>query len=142
MKYFWGVACLLLTTLVWAHGAGFERVPDGDTVALRFSHALGQPMAGARITVTTPDEQNFQRGQSDADGQFAFVPDRPGTWAVIADDGLGHEVRAEVEVGGVSDSNAGSTAISVSPHVLLYALLGSLAVNAGLLSILLAGRRK
>ncbi len=141
VKRLLGAVCVIVPIVAGAHGAGFERLPDIDTVALRFAYAVGEPMAGARVVVTTPAGQDHQRGQTDRDGQFAFVPDRPGDWMVVADDGLGHEVRAEVEVGGVAEGESSATPVAVSPRVLLYALIGSLAVNAGLLSLLLARRR-
>lgn len=141
VKRLLGAACLILPVVAGAHGAGFERLPEVDTLALRFVYAVGEPMAGARVAVTTPAGQDYQRGQTDGDGQFAVVPDRPGEWTVVADDGLGHEVRAQVEVGGVAKRESGATLVAISPRVLFYALIGSLAVNAGLLSVLLARRR-
>lgn len=44
------------------------------------------------------DITEFQTGNADANGNFSFLPDRPGVWTIKVDDGLGHAKRASVEV--------------------------------------------
>jgi len=138
----WIVLLGSLPLAALAHGAGHERLADADTVSLRFAYALGEPMAAARVEVAEPGSTIVQRGQTDADGRFAFVPDRPGEWTVTADDGLGHEVVAPVTVGGAEPAEPAALPVSIPPRWLLYTLLASLAANAGLVSVIVAARRQ
>ena len=34
----------------------------------------------------------FQNGRTDAQGRFAFLPDKPGTWTIVVADNMGHKV--------------------------------------------------
>jgi nickel transport protein len=141
------VTCIALALMLLhaspaaAHGAVYEAV-EADTVALRFAYLLGDPMQAAQVRVFAPGQPSpFQSGQTDARGRFAFIPDRPGTWAAEADDGRGHYVRAQVEVSGSQMQLATPDAVAVSQRVLLGALVVSLLIIAGLISLLLARRR-
>lgn len=82
------LAVVMLTALASAHGidAGYQTVDDVAVVAVQAAYDTGEPMAGAQVTVYAPDNpaEPWLQGQCDADGRFAFVPDRsrPGTWDV------------------------------------------------------------
>jgi nickel transport protein len=91
---------LLLTLLLlvaWrtpaqAHGVEIIAGP-GRAVVINGMYSDGEPMSFVKIKVTTPQGKTHQVGNSDANGSFAFVPDHPGEWLVVASDGMGH--RAE-----------------------------------------------
>ena len=44
------------------------------------------------------DSTEFQTGNADVHGNFSFLPNRPGMWAVKVDDGMGHVKTAGIEV--------------------------------------------
>jgi len=44
------------------------------------------------------DSTEFQIGNADVNGNFSFLPDRPGMWTVKVDDGMGHVKKAGIEV--------------------------------------------
>ncbi len=56
------------------------------------------PLANAEVTIYSPadSETAFQQGRTDPKGVFAFVPEAPGEWKFVVDDGLGH--RKEVSI--------------------------------------------
>ncbi len=57
------------------------------------------PMANSDVTIFPPGSDTpFQKGVTDLQGNFVFMPNRAGTWKVIADDGLGHKRTAEIVI--------------------------------------------
>lgn len=136
-------ACCLAAPLALGHGANVEPAPDSPTEVLRFTYTAGQPMDGARVQVLMPDSQKvFQVGRTDAQGRFAFVPDRPGTWLVEANDERGHKLQGRVAVGGSAQANAAPRRVQIPPMALIAALLVSLLANAGLVSALIAAKKR
>lgn len=139
---------MLAAGMVWsavagAHGARGE-VYTGDVRAVTFAYSVGEPMAAADVRVYAPGaDAPHQAGRTDAAGQFAFVPDRPGTWRVEARDGRGHVVDMTVPVGGSVGSTADQTAAQSTSHHdqghghggrwLVWLLVVSLLVNVGLI---------
>ncbi len=124
-----------------AHGVGWQREADGAAVALSFAYTGGEPLAFAAVTVQRPenDAPVHQAGRADRAGRFAFVPDRPGAWQVEADDGMGHRLRAVVQVvppgrsvSGLSDPGmpgSGPADAPPAPAAVLVALGFSLIAN-------------
>jgi nickel transport protein len=50
--------------------------------------------------VFSPENRDVehQNGRTDKNGRFAFCPETSGKWLVTVNDGMGHAVRAEIEV--------------------------------------------
>ena len=125
---------LLTPAVLYAHGAGYERLPSAEAVVLQFRYSIGEPMADTDVIVQGPGGQRWQQGRTDSAGRFALVPEQEGRWAVVVDDGLGHEVRAEIEVGPGAVTPAPTLRTLAVPPRLLYALLlASLVANAVLI---------
>jgi len=85
-------------SLCLGHGVETETFAVGTGVKARYSDE--SPMAYCDVAIFAPDdaEQEYQTGITDRNGCFAFVPDTSGVWRVIVDDGMGHQVTAEVAV--------------------------------------------
>lgn len=68
----------------------------GDAVVLRVGYDTGEPMQYAEVLIYSPknDKIEFQNGRTDANGSFAFLPDTPGEWRIVVDDGDGHGMTA------------------------------------------------
>lgn len=133
---------LCLPALAFGHGSGFEPL-DQETVAIRFGYGLGAPIADAEVQVLPPGSQiPHQVGRTDSKGAFAFVPDQPGEWTLIADDGAGHRVEARATVTADGIDMEAPQNLAIPPIWLLIGLLLSLLINAGLISALLASRKK
>ena len=49
-------------------------------------------MPGAAVEVRSPGagEEPWQKGETDRNGHFSFMPDMAGEWILIVDDGMGH----------------------------------------------------
>ena len=74
----------LLAGPAMAHGA-FVDVAAVDAVGIHARYDTGEPMADAQVAVFAPDDpaQPWLVGQTDAAGQFVFIPDdRAGRWAI------------------------------------------------------------
>lgn len=132
---------LLIAPMVWAHGATSERI-EADAVTLRFDYGIGEPMADTDVVLSSPGGEVWQRGRTDRTGRYSFVPDTPGEWVAVADDGQGHETRARVEIGaeaGAPEAGASPTRIRLPPGLLVGLLVVSLIGNALLLARLTSG---
>lgn len=79
------------------------RVAAGAEAVVVDCHYSGGEPADAEVLVYSPAEAGraFQRQRTDLRGLASFVPDVPGVWRVVADDGLGHRVVLEVDVSAV-----------------------------------------
>lgn len=89
---------LVLCTIIsaaQAHGVR-SRITHGDQAWVAVAvFSDGTPMSYTQVTVTAPDATlPFQKGFSDKNGKFAFVPDRPGKWTVTFQDPMGHRSQA------------------------------------------------
>jgi hypothetical protein len=127
----WILCGLVFSGASWAHGAGYEQDTAANAVVLRFHYSIGEPMSDTDVVVTAPDGTEWSRGRSDRDGRFGFVPAEPGLWRAVADDGLGHEVRAEITVGAEGAvANQATTRVGLPPMLLYGLLLASLVGNA------------
>lgn len=89
----------------WAHGVStsFQQAPA--TVATTIYDG-GEPMSFGKVRVLGPKGQTYQVGNADAQGRFAWLPDGPGHWKVIMEDGMGHRAEAQVETGPSAASGA------------------------------------
>ncbi|MCF8144099.1 MAG: DUF4198 domain-containing protein [Deltaproteobacteria bacterium] len=102
-----------------AHGTDYSIVEAATLMAVAFYYSDGEPMAYAQVLVFSPKDPKVehQNGRTDRHGKFAFCPDTPGTWRIIANDGMGHLCQATVEVSpeslaGKSDTPHGETEIA------------------------------
>ncbi|MCK5859138.1 hypothetical protein [Abyssibacter sp.] len=118
---------LLMPGLALAHGAHFKPF-GGELRAYVFEYSLGEPVARAEVIVYPPeDSADFQTGETDAQGVFAFAPNRPGTWRLEVRDGKGHAIRKYVNVGaaagGAATLPAGDTPAHSSGAAIAWLLL-------------------
>mgnify|MGYP000927971176 CR=1 FL=1 len=94
------LACVLLPATLLAHGTGHRILEDKNAITVAFFYADGEPMRYAEVLIFSPDNPKieYQNGRTDLHGQFAFHPDKAGTWRITADDGMGHLAQASVDV--------------------------------------------
>jgi nickel transport protein len=133
------VAILACPSQGLAHGTGSRWLegPAAPLVVL-FHYSTGEPMAWVAIKVYGPGDtaMEYQDARTDKAGVFAFVPDRPGSWRVVAKDDQGHQAVAETTVstsmvrhdGSSSQPAAASQgrAVALGLSLLLNLLLGLL----------------
>ena len=88
-----------------------EVEPSATAVVVRCAYANGEP-ADAEVLVYSPADGTriYQMLRTDPRGRASFVPDRPGEWRAVADDGLGHRTEVRVPVG-----EAGAPAVAPVP---------------------------
>jgi nickel transport protein len=108
---------LLVLLMAWrspaqAHGVEITAVP-GPAVVVSGIYSDGEPMSFVKIKVTSPQGKTHQVGNSDANGNFAFLPNQPGKWLVVAEDGMGH--RAETTWQQSADKAASKSSAPPSP---------------------------
>lgn len=94
------IMCVFAAGSAYAHGVTANSI-SSKTVAVRFGYAGGDPMSYAEVLVFAPTakegDAEFQNGRTDALGNFAFVPNIPGTWRISSSD-MGHRAEMQIEV--------------------------------------------
>jgi hypothetical protein len=119
-----------------AHTAG-GRILNGKAAITEFRFSDGSPMAFADVKVFAPaSTELWLAGRADGAGRFAFMPDKAGDWTVEAREAEGHSARLTVTIA------AGDLTTAALIHRYWgFVLLGSVALNLLLLSLLFSGRR-
>ena len=74
------------------HGIEVGFVLSAPSVIATCTYSDSEPVKDADVIVYRPGEEGweYQRGRTDINGVFAFVPDAAGEWKVEVDDGHGH----------------------------------------------------
>jgi hypothetical protein len=129
------VALLLPPSGTAAHTVS-GRVLNGKAAIAEFRFSDGSPMAFADVKVFAPSKELWLAGRADGAGRFAFMPDKAGEWTVEAREAENHTARLAVTV---DATDLAPTAL-ISRHW-AFVLLGSLALNIWLASLLLKHRR-
>jgi nickel transport protein len=105
------LATVLLTAAAgWCHGVRGD-VDQGNGYLITAEYDDGEPMNYAAVEIKAPDSTIvFQTGRTDRNGRFMIYPDQTGQWQAVVQDGMGHRLTLDLEVGG-------STAAPESAHV-------------------------
>lgn len=93
------VMMLLTAPSCRAHGMdGVVEHDEGYCVTAQYDD--GEPMSYAAVEIKAPDSDlAFQKGRTDRNGRFMFRPDGAGRWQAIVQDGMGHRLSLDLEVG-------------------------------------------
>ncbi|MBD3320985.1 MAG: carboxypeptidase regulatory-like domain-containing protein [Chitinivibrionales bacterium] len=85
-------------SLVYSHGTAYEIIRP-DSITIRASFDTGEPIAHTDVLVFPPDQTEAQSEvTTDANGIFAFSPDRPGTWSLQVRGRGGHGMRINLDI--------------------------------------------
>lgn len=122
---------LCAPALMQAHGLAVEWEPAAGAVVLTCRYTSGDP-ADAEVLVYSPEDAEgiYQRLRTDVRGVAAFVPDAPGQWLVVVDDGLGHREAVDVPVGEAGPAPPETD----GDRPLTYRLVAAAALALGLLA--------
>ena len=90
----------------WCHGVdGYVEKANGYCVTAEYDD--GEPMSYAAVEIRAPGAKvGFQTGRTDRNGCFLFRPDGQGRWQAIVQDGMGHRLSLDLEVGAEKDPEA------------------------------------
>jgi nickel transport protein len=100
--YAW-VFILAASGMAHAHGM-YHDIAKKQAVVVAAGFDDGEPASYAEVKIYSPDggEIEYQKGRTDRNGCFAFVPDRSGEWKITIDGGMGHRINAAYLAGEVS----------------------------------------
>lgn len=91
------------------HGFTIRLTREGRVVVAACHYDGGTPVTGAQVTLYPPGSDTpYQTGVTDRAGVFAFLPESPGEWRVLVDDGMGHRREASIQTAATYESGAGS----------------------------------
>ncbi len=84
---------------LWAHSVVYE-VKEISGITIKVEYDDGEPMSYAEVLIYSPvdEEIEYQNGRTDKRGCFSFLPDQPGEWKIMVDDGMAHGIVAKVLV--------------------------------------------
>jgi len=85
------LSCLL------GHGLHIQRISGGT--GIQVSYADDSPLAYGNFELLDPSGNLALKGMSDRTGNILFVPDTSGVWRLAVDDGMGHRIEEEINVG-------------------------------------------
>jgi hypothetical protein len=86
-------ALLLSASLLLGHGIRVTLGKKYPFVLVNARYHGSQTLTDASVTVSfaaAAEKTNFQKGNTDKNGNFCFYPDKPGQWTVTVDDLTGH----------------------------------------------------
>lgn len=95
--------CLVLgmgkAVVCHSHGVdGYIKQDAGYCVTAMYDD--GEPMLYAAVEIKAPDSEiAFQTGRTDRNGRFMFYADKPGKWHAVVQDGMGHRLAVDMEIG-------------------------------------------
>jgi nickel transport protein len=126
-----GLRCwpaLVLAVSASAHDLQVSFDRQNTIVIARAAYAGTEPCPYASVLVYAPGETKteHQNGRTDAQGLFAFVPDRPGIWRFVIDDEMGHRKDMTVDV----TAAGGPVTVSAQLPVWQKALTGAALILA------------
>lgn len=80
-----------IDNILLAHGLLYD-LKMGKTLIIKVGYDGGEPMSYSEIKIYSPDgdKLEYQNGFTDANGNFAFIPNRAGKWKIVISDGMGH----------------------------------------------------
>jgi len=83
----------------WAHDIE-HTIQETKAIAITVYYDGGEPMSYAEVTLYSPLDEtvDFQNGRTDSNGCFTFIPDRPGDWKIVVNDGMGHGLVTTIPV--------------------------------------------
>lgn len=98
MKWVFGKAALFLAAYTVSAAAAahahdvLHEITRSHAVVVKVGYDTGEAMRYAEVTIFSPRDKKieFQNGRTDANGSFAFLPDMPGEWKIVVNDGTGH----------------------------------------------------
>lgn len=96
-----GLFFVWIPAVLSAHGIKLNIEKFTPFIQAKAYYHGSQALSHAQVTVTLKEGNSdtpFQKGQTDRNGYFCFLPDRPGQWTIIVDDMLGHRGHQVVEI--------------------------------------------
>lgn len=94
-----GILFILSTAsfLLYGHGIQLTVAKKYPCIVANAKYHGGQELADANVIVRF-ENQVFQKGKTDKNGNFCFFPDQTGKWTVTVDDGMGHLGKGDMTI--------------------------------------------
>lgn len=133
------ILSMLAASPVWGHGTeGYTEAAAG--ILIKAEYDDGEPMSYAAVEITAPEKGAvFQKGRTDRNGVFMFLPDQSGSWKIIVTDAMGHRLKLGREIdeqnGGESKRN-GSRQTAAPPISQSQGIMTGIAIIFGLSGML------
>ncbi len=90
---------LLYSTLAMAHSIRVDVNIQSPAVTIYAGFSKTNPIANAKVEVYAPEtETPYQLGQTDINGNFAFLPNAFGEWQIKIDDEMGHARNTKINI--------------------------------------------
>ncbi len=104
MKFIIIFLCIAVLNLVinddiFAHGIRGEIISKTGTL-VKAEYDDGESMSYAAVEIFCCEKKlPYQTGRTDRNGQFLFLPDKPGIWDITVKDDMGHQLQLKTSIG-------------------------------------------
>lgn len=86
-----------MSFLLYGHGIQLTAAKKYPCIVANAKYHGSRGLADANVIIRF-ENQEFQKGKTDKNGNFCFYPDQTGKWMVTVDDGLGHLGKVDVTI--------------------------------------------
>ncbi|MCK5850178.1 MAG: hypothetical protein KAH23_04625 [Kiritimatiellae bacterium] len=103
-RFIIAILFLIPFQLCMGHSTSHSAVKGGTGIMAHYDDK--KPMNYCDVKVFAPGDSKteFQTGMTDKNGRFLFFPDTTGTWHIVVDDGMGHLMKVDIDIGETSDA--------------------------------------
>ncbi len=92
---------LIFNVDTMAHSIRFGVNQEPPAVIVQAAFSKTAPLVDASVEIFSPgNESPYQKGSTDKQGYFSFLPNEAGTWKVSVDDGMGHYDMITISISG------------------------------------------
>lgn len=114
-KFILVFSLFVLSYSVSAHSVHVEATKNAPFVSVNTYYSKTSPAKDVSVSIYAPDEnQPYQTGKTDRQGNFVFVPSVAGDWILEIDDNQGHKNKINIAVG--EDFINGNTGVETPPE--------------------------
>jgi len=131
------MSLFILSGVCYGHGVKYLRLKGGVGIEAKYSDGMPLSFSSAKVFSPGNPDAEFQTGYTDKNGRFMFFPDMEGIWKVEINDGMGHGVVTNIDVGEIVEVKEGAG------FTLLEKILIGIAIIWGITGTLfyIAGKR-
>lgn len=116
---------ILCTTGLPAH-ALHVATGEGNAVTIEARYGDGEAMQYGEVKIFAPgnDSLEYQKGRTDAEGRFAFLPSKKGDWTIRLSDGMGHMATKTVKVtSGLRASGTTTAGFNITQKIVMVLIV-------------------
>ncbi|WP_051132462.1 hypothetical protein [Thermodesulfatator atlanticus] len=95
--------------MAFAHGMEGSVSYHNGVGVVSVAYDDGEPASYVKVVIRASGSKfSFQRGRTDRNGRFAFLPDVPGLWEIVVSDNMGHRTELKLNIENIANETQSS----------------------------------